>query len=39
LEAVEGVGKTTGYHFFYRQRVIKPALIGLITTQVAFRRA
>jgi len=26
----EGVDKTNGYHFFYRQHVIKPALIGLI---------
>jgi len=26
----EGVDKTNNYHFFYRQRVIKPALIGLI---------
>lgn len=25
----EGVDKTNGYHFFYRQHVIKPALIGL----------
>ncbi len=26
----EGVDKSNGYHFFYRQHVIKPALIGLI---------
>ena len=26
----EGYDKTNGYHFFYRQHVIKPALIGLI---------
>ncbi len=26
----EGVDKTNGYNFFYRQHVIKPALIGLI---------
>jgi len=26
----EGVDKTNGYDFFYRQHVIKPALIGLI---------
>ena len=26
----EAVDKTNGYHFFYRQHVIKPALIGLI---------
>ena len=26
----EGLDKTNGYHFFYRQHVIKPALIGLI---------
>ncbi len=26
----DGLDKTNGYHFFYRQRVIKPALIGLI---------
>jgi hypothetical protein len=26
----DGVDKTNGYHFFYRQQVIKPALIGLI---------
>lgn len=26
----EGVDKTNNYHFFYRQHVIKPALIGLI---------
>jgi tetratricopeptide (TPR) repeat protein len=26
----EGVDKTNGYHFIYRQHVIKPALIGLI---------
>ena len=26
----EAVDKTTGYNFFYRQRVIKPALIGLL---------
>ena len=26
----EGVDKTNGYPFFYRQHVIKPALIGLI---------
>ncbi|MHC4435884.1 MAG: DUF5107 domain-containing protein [Planctomycetota bacterium] len=26
----EGVDKTNGYNFFYRQNVIKPALIGLI---------
>jgi len=27
---LEGVDKTDGYNFFYRQHVIKPALIGLI---------
>jgi len=26
----EGIDKTNGYNFFYRQHVIKPALIGLI---------
>jgi tetratricopeptide (TPR) repeat protein len=26
----EGLDKTNNYHFFYRQHVIKPALIGLI---------
>jgi tetratricopeptide (TPR) repeat protein len=26
----EAIDKTNGYHFFYRQHVIKPALIGLI---------
>lgn len=26
----EAVDKTNGYHFFYRQHVIKPALIGLL---------
>lgn len=26
----EGIDKTNGYHFIYRQHVIKPALIGLI---------
>jgi tetratricopeptide (TPR) repeat protein len=26
----EGVDKTNGYHFFYRQHVIKPALIGML---------
>ncbi len=26
----EAVDKTNGYHFFYRQRVIKPALIGML---------
>jgi hypothetical protein len=26
----EGFDKTNNYHFFYRQHVIKPALIGLI---------
>jgi len=26
----EGIDKTNDYHFIYRQRVIKPALIGLI---------
>ena len=26
----EGIDKTNNYHFFYRQHVIKPALIGLI---------
>jgi len=26
----EALDKTNGYHFFYRQHVIKPALIGLI---------
>ncbi len=26
----EGYDKSNGYHFFYRQHVIKPALIGLI---------
>ncbi|MGC9520371.1 MAG: DUF5107 domain-containing protein [Anaerolineae bacterium] len=25
----EGLDKTTGYHFIYRQHVVKPALIGL----------
>ena len=26
----EGMDKTNGYHFFYRQHVIKPTLIGII---------
>lgn len=26
----EGYDKSNGYHFFYRQRVIKPALIGML---------
>jgi len=26
----EGIDKTDGYHFFYRQHVIKPALIGML---------
>jgi len=27
---LDGVDKTNGYHFFYRQTVIKPALIGML---------
>jgi tetratricopeptide (TPR) repeat protein len=27
---IEAIDKTNGYHFFYRQHVIKPALIGML---------
>jgi tetratricopeptide (TPR) repeat protein len=31
----EGVDKTNGYHFIYRQHVIKPALIGLFGSWIS----
>ncbi len=31
----EGVDKSTGYHFIYRQHVIKPALIGLFGSWIS----
>ena len=33
----EAIDKTNNYHFFYRQHVIKPALIGLIGAWISGR--